>query len=99
MKKARKADQLFVGTPASEVGPVESKLLSYKRVQGLVFGAFGEASEPLHRLIDLLADSRVYVAGLQRGKGGQLTSSLNFRSIPEFYISIPDFHKIINNGN
>ena len=52
-------------------GPVEAKLLSYERVQGLVFGAFREASEPLHRLIDYLAISRVNVAGPQRGTRGQ----------------------------
>ena len=50
---------------------MEAKLLTYERVQGLVFGAFGEASEPLHRLIDHLADSRVNVARPQTGKHGQ----------------------------
>ena len=68
--KARTADQLYVGTNVGVVGPVERKLLSYDRVQGLVFGAFGEASEPVHRLIDQLADSRVTVAGPQRGRKG-----------------------------
>ena len=54
---------------------MEAKLLTYERVQGLVFGAFGEASEPLHRLIDHLADSRVNVArprGGRMGRRGQL---------------------------
>ena len=50
---------------------MEAKLLTYERVQGLVFGAFGEASEPLHRLVDHLADSRVNVARPQTGKHGQ----------------------------
>ena len=50
------------------VGPVETKLLSFERVQGVVFGAFGEVSEPVHRLIDQLATSRVLVAGPQRSR-------------------------------
>ena len=35
-----------------------------------MFGAFGEASEPLHQLIDELAISRVTVTGPQRGRKG-----------------------------
>ena len=65
MGKARKADQDYVGTAVGQVGTMEAKLLTYERVQGLVFRAFGEGSEPLHRLIDHLADSRP-----QRGKHG-----------------------------
>ena len=53
--KARNVDREFVGTPPGEVGPIEAKLLSFERVRGVVFGAFGEASEPLHQLIDQLA--------------------------------------------
>ena len=81
MGKARRADTLFVGTPAGEVSPVERKLLSYERVQGLVFGAFGEASEPVHRLIDHLANSRVSMAGPQRGKCGQERSAEGERAV------------------
>jgi len=58
---------------------VEAKLLTYERVQGLVFGAFGEGSEPLHRLIDHLADSRVSVARPQRGKHGQERTAVGRR--------------------
>ena len=50
---------------------MERKLLSYERVQGLVFGAFGEASEDVHTLINQLATSRVQVAGPQRGRKGK----------------------------
>ena len=49
---------------------MERKLLTYERVQGLVFGAFGKASEDVHTLIDQLATSRVRVAGPQRGING-----------------------------
>ena len=41
------------------------------QVQGLVVGACGEASEPLHSLIFHLATSRVRVSGPQLGKRGQ----------------------------
>ena len=70
LNKARAVDQQYVGTLPGVVGPVEQKLLSYERVQGVVFGAFGEASEPTHMLIDQLATSRVTVAGPQRGRKG-----------------------------
>ena len=69
--KARTADQLYVGTPVGEVGPVERKLLSYERIQGLVFGAFTKPSENVHTLIDQLATSRVRVAGFRGGEMGQ----------------------------
>ena len=50
---------------------MERKLLSYERVQGLVFGAFVEASEDVHTLINQLATSRVQFAGPQRGRKGK----------------------------
>ena len=43
--------------------------------------AFGEASEPVHRLIDHLANSRVSVAGPQRGKRGQERSAEGERAV------------------
>ena len=65
LTKARTVDRLYVGTLEGEVGPVEAKLLSFERVRGVVFGAFGEASELVHQLIDQLANLRVAVAGPQ----------------------------------
>ena len=70
LKKARTIDREYVGVQPGVVGPVETKLLSFERVQGLVFGAWGEGSEPVHQLIDKLADSRVSVAGPQKSKKG-----------------------------
>ena len=61
ISKARSVDQRFGQVPPGTIGPVEAKLLSFERVQGVVFGAFGEVSEPVHRLIDHLATSRVTV--------------------------------------
>ena len=79
--KARNVDGEFVGTQPGEVGPVEAKLLTFERVRGVVFGAFGEASEPLHQLIDQLATSRVTVAGPQRGRRGVERSPEGERSL------------------
>ena len=70
VSKARQVHRQYVGTMPGEVGPVEAKLLGFERVRGIVFGAFGAASETLHQLIDYLATSRVAVAGPQRGRKG-----------------------------
>ena len=43
-------------------GPVESKLLSFGCVQGIVFGNYGEVSEATHKLLDTIATSRVRVS-------------------------------------
>ena len=61
MDKARRVDRLYCDTEPGEVGHIEAKLLSYERVRGLVLGAFGEASKPVHQLVDVLATSRVTV--------------------------------------
>ena len=79
--KARSVDRQYVGTQEGQVGPVEAKLLSFERVRGVVFGAFGEASEPVHQLIHQLADSRVAVAGPERSKKGQPKSTAGERAI------------------
>ena len=49
--KARMVDSRYCGTPAAEDGPVIRKLCSYGEVRGLVFGAWGEASIDVHRLL------------------------------------------------
>ena len=54
--------------PSGVVGPVESKLVSMGKIKGLVVGAFGEASEGLHDLVDQLAESRVAVQVPNREK-------------------------------
>ena len=67
-KKAKAADRLYGGVEEGIVGPVENKLLQYGDLQGLVVGAFGEGSEDLHKLIQVIAESRVNSVGLLRGK-------------------------------
>ena len=71
--KARTADQNYGGAVEGEQGRVERKLLSYPKVEGLIFGAWGEASEAVHSLVEVLASSRARVADPQRKrKGGYL---------------------------
>ena len=41
------------------MGPVETKLNSFGRVNGWVFGAWGEASEDIHALVQRLAKARL----------------------------------------
>ena len=50
--KARKVDQTHGGVIRGQVGAVERKLLSYPKVEGLVFGNWGEVSEATHRLVE-----------------------------------------------
>ena len=61
---------LYCDVEPGQVGPVEAKLHSLGQVRGVVFGAFGEASRPVHDLVDFIATSRVAVAGPQRGREG-----------------------------
>ena len=55
-------------TPAGElqaprvIGPVEQRLLSYGELRGWCFGAWGEASEEMHSLVQRLATARAEVA-------------------------------------
>ena len=49
--KARYIDQQFCGTAPGSVGPLEVKLRTYDPVRGLVFGAWGEASPDVERLL------------------------------------------------
>ena len=62
LSKARHADQNFGGTPEGEVGRVERKLLTFPKVEGLVFGNWGEGSQAVHSLVEALATSRSKVA-------------------------------------
>ena len=67
-KKARDVDRVYGGAVDGTVGRVQRKLLVYGEVRGLVFGAFGEASEGVHELVHLLANSRLKAEGLQQGR-------------------------------
>ena len=69
VNKAKRVDMLYCETQPGQVGPIEAKLLSYEQV-GMVFGAFGEASQPVHQLVDSLATSRVTVVVPEWGRIG-----------------------------
>ena len=68
--KAKDIDEEFVGTPKGQVGPVERKLDQFGQMQGFVFGAFGEGSEDIHKMVKILAESRLKAVELQRGRVG-----------------------------
>ena len=69
-KKARDVDRLYGGAREGVAGAVENRLLQFGDLQGLVVGAFGEGSDDLHSLVQLLAESKVTAMGLTRGRGG-----------------------------
>ena len=74
-------DQQYCDVEPGQVGPVEAKLHSLGQVRGVVFQAFGEASEAVHDLVNHLATSRVAVAGPQRGRRGIVRSAEGERAI------------------
>ena len=85
--KARKVDQLHGGSLPGRTGKVEQKLLSFPKVEGLVFGNWGEASEATHRLVDAIATSRAKVAAPQsRGKKGVLLSEEGIKGLAVGFI-------------
>ena len=71
VRKARLADQRFLGVAVGEKGPVERRLEEFGDVRVWVFGAFGEASSDVHALVQELAVLRVKSKGLGLGKGGR----------------------------
>ena len=72
-KKARKADTKYGGTPEGETGRMERKLLNFGRVRGLVIGAWGEISEDLKNLMQIMADKKQEEIQAQTG-GGEFES-------------------------
>ena len=69
-KKARDVDRRYVGIPEDQMGPVEARLDQYGDLQGLVVGAFGEGSDDLHNLVQILAETRIRTLGMARGTPG-----------------------------
>ena len=84
--KARKADQVHGGVQPGQVGGVENKLLSFPKVEGIVFGNWGEASEATHSLVEALATSRAKVAEPQARKKGKSLSEEGVKSLAVGFI-------------
>ena len=74
LKKARKADRNYGGTPEGEIGRMEQKLLSYGRVRGLVVGAWGEINEDFKMLLQVMADKKQ--EELEAQTGGEFRKSV-----------------------
>ena len=69
-RKARDADKETRERTGDQRGPVERRLEEFGDLIGLVFGAWGEASEGVHRLIQAMAEARMRYQSLQSGKPG-----------------------------
>ena len=67
-------DTKYCGTPKAArgqlqaEGPVQRRLASFGTVEGWCFGVWGEASEPVHTLIQTIAEAHLRVAGQQPGR-------------------------------
>ena len=86
VEKARRADQQHGGVEQGVVGPVERKLLTFPKVEGIVFGNWGEASQATHQLVEELASSRARIADSQRGRRGQILSEEGVKGLAVGYI-------------
>ena len=69
-RKARKVDQDVLGISSEERGPVERRLDEFGDLLGLCFGAWGEASDGVHKLAQTIAEARLKFLGLQQGRPG-----------------------------
>ena len=69
-RKAKAVDQEVIGVDRATRGPVERRLEEFGDLLGLCFGAWGEASEGVHQLVQCLAEKRIEFLGLQRGRPG-----------------------------
>jgi hypothetical protein len=78
--KARKADQKFGGTQVGEVGRMEQKLLNFGRVHGLVAGAFGEISDDLKMLMQIITDKKKEELEAQTGVENRSTVTAQLAS-------------------
>ena len=70
-RKAKKVDDQMQSARGDQKGPVERRLDEFGELIGLCFGAWGEASEDIHWLIQIMAESR-----LQSGRSGNTKQEL-----------------------
>ena len=69
-RRAREADRESRQATGDARGPVEQRLEEHGDLLGLVFGATGEASEGVHKLVTNLAESRLNAKERTRGRPG-----------------------------
>ena len=62
--------QLCVPFGARVIGPVETRLLSYGRISGWVFGAWGECSHEINTMVQRIARARLEMNDHQVGRKG-----------------------------
>ena len=67
-RKEQNVDRGVIGVGDGVVGPIERKLSEYGDILGLVVGAWGECSEDMHTLVQVLTKSRVDSVGRARGR-------------------------------
>ena len=70
LRKAKNIDKNILGVNENEKGPVERRLNEFGEIIGLCFGAWGEGSEDVHKLVNIIAESRLKHQGLKFGKPG-----------------------------
>ena len=63
---------LTTGTAEGEDGPLVRRLDSFGELQGLVIGAFQEGRKDLHALLEIMADAKIRLKGLARGREGTM---------------------------
>ena len=75
-RHARRIDAHCAGTQPNDDGPVLRQLRALG-ITGLAFGAFGEASDDVHRLLRLVAAT----GAAERWQGAMAPSALGYRSV------------------
>ena len=65
--KLKALDRRYHGTREKEKGPLERRLDSFGKLEGLVVGAWGEGSKDLHALVKTMAEARVLASSQARG--------------------------------
>ena len=79
--KARALDQTISGTTEGQRGPVERRLDEFGPLIGLCFGAWGEGSNDVHRMVDMLAKSRIKFQRAQEGSATEVGPQNELASI------------------
>ena len=80
--KATRVDRQYCGTPEGEIGPVARRLQSFEAVRGLVFGAWGECSPDVEKLLSWLAG----VGAVRHWRGMGCRDETGARGILAWYL-------------